>query len=180
MWVPGHYIFLAAVMFIVESSIIFVYTTIGLMKANPMPFILPASVFPYQCQHPLFDPALIPGNSADDGSGAAGGALVRTLTTYETIVIPNSARLSGSGQTAFESALVTSVDLDNKSTGAPSETSLTTSTWSNAISKAGLPFSSSIAPSLVTAMILVTTTLPASSLVRPTITVTEIVEASAS
>lgn len=166
-------------MFVVESSIIFVYTTIGLMKANPMPFILPAPVFPYQCQHPLFDPALVPGNYADD-SGAAGGVLVRTLTTYETIIIPSSARLSGSGQAAFATTLVTSMGLDSRSTGAPSETSLTTSTWSNAISKAGSSVSSSIAPSLVTAMVLVTTTLPASSLVRPTITVTEIVAASAS
>jgi len=47
MYIPSHYVFLFVAIFLGESATIFVYTVIGLIKANPLPyFVTPIPEFP--------------------------------------------------------------------------------------------------------------------------------------
>ncbi|KAI9720513.1 MAG: hypothetical protein M1828_005684 [Chrysothrix sp. TS-e1954] len=52
MWIPTHYVVLFIAILLAESTVLFVYTIIGLVKQNPMPFLFPpqAPEFPL-CQY---------------------------------------------------------------------------------------------------------------------------------
>lgn len=69
MYVPSHYAALFAFFFLMQSTVIFVYTIIGLLKANPLPFIMPPAPFPMAQSCPqLLYPAiatLVPGQEAE-------------------------------------------------------------------------------------------------------------------
>lgn len=43
MYIPSHYVFLFVAIFLGESATIFVYTVIGLIKANPLPYFVPSN-----------------------------------------------------------------------------------------------------------------------------------------
>lgn len=50
MYLPTHYAALFALILLLESGALFVYTLIGLLKANPLPYLLPGPPLPI-CQY---------------------------------------------------------------------------------------------------------------------------------
>lgn len=193
MWVSGHCVFLAAVIFVLESAVIFIYTTIGLIKANPMPFILPAPVFPYQCppqyQQPFNEPASLPTTSRQLELTPESTLFV-TSTIYQTMVM---VVVSETPQVRTEAALTNRLTKDplppTSSASLSSllplnnssifEPTLSTSAISASTSTlAALSSSSQSVLDVVTAVVVVTTTLPPTSQPRPTFTVTEVIPAS--
>jgi len=168
MWLPTYIVFFAVVIFIAESGIIFIYTSIGLMKINPAPIILPAPVFPYQC--PLQFGQSSPGLVISSAPGTTPVAVI-TQTVFQTVTVSPSFQENELPSATF-AATYPKQEI-------PPDTMLfnASSTLSNTTAITPSPSSSS---NVVTALVVITTRLPQSSIIRPTITVIEVIPASSS
>jgi len=167
MWFPTYIVFFAAVVFVVESGIIFIYTTIGLMKATAAPIILPAPVFPCQC--PMQIDQSFTELVLSSGFFRKPSVAVVTQTILQTVTV---------SPLFLENEVSSTTITIEHSVQKMSTSAVSTNTLSTPSTAAAATPSSLFSSNLITALIVVTTTLPPSSMIRPIITVIEVISAS--
>lgn len=94
MWVPTHYACLVIAILLLESTVLFIYTVIGLLKSNPLPWIMPGPMSPYgTCQDPSRIQQDLRGGPAgtvqQEGIPKAGIHIITsTSMIYQTVAMP--------------------------------------------------------------------------------------------
>ena len=123
MYLPTHYAFAIVFIILLESSALFIYTLIGLIKANPLPFLIPPQQLPI-CQYA--NPAITGSPDLDLGGNSVHGIqqiapairtiAVTSVATSTTVLISymTATATMTSVQTQVSSELQTSVQTEEQ------------------------------------------------------------------
>ena len=153
MHIPAHVVVLFIAIFIFESSVLFVYTIIGLVKSNPTPYFTPTFSNPPVVQCIQYEQAAVP----------------QAITTSVAAILYPSERFGTRQSQAVDDAGVNSIQTEETTSEAPLA----------AVTSSVIPRSATTLlqkPAFVTSIVLLTTVLEGSTTMpRSTMFVTTVV-----